>query len=258
MDIATVVGIISAFGLVIVAIASKGNFGIFLDLPSALIVLGGTFGATLINYPLKDIVRVLKVVKKAFFYQEKDLFNVIPQMVQFSRIARKDGLLALEKQLSNVSDQFIYEGIRMVVDGISADAIRQIMQNEIEFQKERHRVGISIFQAMGSYSPAFGMIGTLIGLILMLRNLNDPATIASAMSIALVTTFYGAIFANIIFLPIAGKLKERSTAEILRKQMIVAGILSIQSGDVPAIVEMRLVSFLPGEFRKFYIEEGLK
>jgi chemotaxis protein MotA len=258
VDISTFLGIISAFGLVILAIVSQGNVGIFLDWPSALIVFGGTFGATLINYPLKDIIRVFKVLKTAFFYKEDDHFNLIPQMVRYARIARKDGLLALEKVVGEIDDQFFYEGIRMVIDSISPDSIKQILQNEIDFQVGRHRVGISIFQTMGQYAPAFGMIGTLIGLILMLRSLNNPATIAQSMALSLVTTFYGATLANIVFLPLAGKLKERSTAEIMKKEMILAGVMAIQAGDVPGIVEQRMVSFLPTEYRKIYSEESLK
>lgn len=258
MDIATFLGILSAFGLVGIAIVSQGHFGVFFDVSSLLIVLGGTFGATLINYPIKDIIRVIKVVKNAFFYREEDWYSLIPQMVRYARLARKDGLLALEKVIPQVDDQFFRESLRMVVDGITPDSIRQIQQNEIEFQTARHRVGISIFLTMGQYAPAFGMIGTLIGLILMLRSLNDPAAIASSMAVALVTTFYGAILAYIVFLPIAGKLRERSTAETRKKEMVLAGVLAIQAGDSPAIVEQRMISFLPTGYRRLFAEENYK
>lgn len=255
MDIATFLGVISAFGLLGVAIVSRGDFTIFFNLSSLLIVVGGTFGATLINFPMKDIIRVMRVVKNAFFHKEVDYMGIIPDMVKYSRIARKDGILALDKVIGEVEDQFYYEGLRMVVDGTRPDMLKQILQNEIDFLAARHRVGISIFKTMGQYAPAFGMIGTLIGLIFMLQNLNDPAQIASAMALALVTTFYGAILANILFLPIAGKLRERSTAEVLKKEMILAGIMSIQSGDMPAIVEQRMVSFLPTDYRREYMEQ---
>lgn len=255
MDIATILGILSAFGLLGVAILSKGNFAIFFDLGSLLVVLGGTFGATLINYPMKDIIRVLKVVKHAFFRKEIDYFSVIPDMVRYSRVARKDGILALDKVIGEVDDQFYYEGLRMVVDGTKPEVLTQVMRNEIDFLAARHRVGISIFKTMGQYSPAFGMIGTLIGLILMLQSLNDPAQIASAMALALVTTFYGAILANILFLPLAGKLEELSTAEILKKEMILTGVLSIQAGEMPAVVEQRMISFLSTSYRKLYREQ---
>lgn len=257
MDIATFLGILSAFGLLGVAIISRGGFSIFFNLSSLLVVLGGTFGATLINYPMKDIIRVLKVVKNAFFSKETEYINIIPDMVRYSKLSRRDGLLALDKVIGEIDDQFFYEGMRMIVDGTKPNVINEIMRNEIDFLAARHRVGISVFRAMGQYAPAFGMIGTLIGLIFMLQSLDDVGKIASSMALALVTTFYGAILANILFLPIAGKLTERSTAEILKKEMILAGVISIQSGEVPGMVELRMVSFLPTEYRKIYMEENL-
>ncbi|MCP5053903.1 MAG: motility protein A [bacterium] len=255
MDIATFLGVLSAFGLVGIAIMSRGDFSIFFNVSSMLVVLGGTFGATLINFPMKDIIRVLRVVRKAFFHKETDFVSIIPEMVRFSRLARRDGILALDKVIGEVDDQFYYEGLRMVVDGTKVDVLTQIMRNEIDFLAARHRVGISIFKTLGQYAPAFGMIGTLIGLIFMLQSLNDASQIASSMALALVTTFYGAILANILFLPIAGKLRERSTAEILRKEMILSGILSIQSGEIPGMVEQRMISFLPTDYRKIYMEQ---
>ena len=257
MDIATFLGILSAFGLLGVAIISRGNFAVFFDFPALLVVLGGTFGATLINYPMKDIIRVLRVTKNAFFSKEQEYINVVPDMVRYSKLSRRVGILALDKIIGDIDDQFFFEGLRMVVDGIKPNVINEILRNEIDFLEARHRVGISIFRAMGQYAPAFGMIGTLIGLIFMLQALDDVNKIASAMALALVTTFYGAILANILFLPIAGKLRERSTAEILKKEMILAGVLSIQAGEVPGMVEQRMVSFLPTEFRKIYSEENL-
>ena len=254
MDIATFLGILSAFGLLGVAIMSRGDFTIFFNFPSLLIVLGGTFGATLINYPMKDIIRVLRVVRNAFFHKEIDYIGLIPDMVRYSRLARRDGILALDKVIREIDDQFYYEGLRMVVDGTRPDVLKQILRNEIDFLVARHRVGISIFKTMGQYAPAFGMIGTLIGLIFMLQSLNDASQIASSMALALVTTFYGAILANILFLPLAGKLKERSTAEILKKEMIMAGVLAIQAGDIPGMVEQRMISFLPTDYRRMYME----
>jgi chemotaxis protein MotA len=220
--------------------------------------LGGTFGATLINYPIRDIIRVLKVTQNAFFVKDEDYFQLIPQMVQYSKKARKEGTLVLDNVLKDIDDPFYYEGLRMIVDGISKDTVEQILRNEIDFMVARHRGGISIFNAMGQYAPAFGMIGTLIGLIFMLGTLNDPSQIASSMAIALVTTFYGAILSNIIFLPIAGKLKEKSQTEITKKEMILTGIISIQSGEIPRMVEQRMISFLPTEYRKIYIEKNMR
>ncbi|MCP4147928.1 MAG: motility protein A [bacterium] len=255
MDIATFLGILSAFGLLGAAIVSKGDFSIFLNFGSLMIVLGGTFGAALINYPMKDIIRVLRVVKNAFFHKETDYLSIIPDIVRYAKLARRNGLLALDKAIDEIDDHFYYEGLRLVVDGTKPAVLKEVLRNEIDFMAARHMVGISIFRAMGQYAPAFGMIGTLIGLIFMLQGLDDATQIASAMALALITTFYGAILSNILFLPLAGKLKERSKAEILKKEMILAGILAIQAGEVPGLVEQRMVSFLPTEYRKLYMEE---
>ncbi|MCP4219383.1 MAG: motility protein A [bacterium] len=255
MDIATLLGILSAFGLLGAAIVSKGDFSIFFNLGSMMVVLGGTFGAVLINYPMKDLIRVLRVVKNAFIHQEIDYLSIIPGMVRYAKLSRRNGMLALDKVIDEVEEHFYYEGLRMVVDGTKPEVVQQVLRNEIDYMAARHRVGISIFKALGQYAPAFGMIGTLIGLIFMLQSLDDASQIASAMALALVTTFYGAILANIIFLPLAGKLKERSTAEILKKEMILAGVMAIQAGEAPGLLEQRMVSFLPTEYRKIYMEE---
>ncbi len=256
MDIATILGVLSAFGLLGLAIFTQGNFAVFFNLNAFLIVIGGTFGALMINFPLKEIVKVFRVVKKAFVYKDDELLEMIPPMVRYARMARKNGFLALDKVLPEIDDSFLYEGLRMVVDRFSAEAIRDIMRNELTFTAERHRIGRSIFKTMGQFAPAFGMIGTLIGLIFMLRSLTDASQIASSMAVALVTTFYGAFLANVIFLPIAGKLEERSQAELLKKEMTLAGIMSIHAGDVPRMVEQRMISFLPEEYRVLYRKEN--
>ncbi len=258
MDIATLLGILSAFGLLGIAIVGQGDFTIFMNFTSLLIVMGGTLGATLINYPLKDVVDVLTVARKAFVEDKREYMDLIPEIVEYSRKARKSGVLALEHVIPTIDDLFLREGVRMIVDGISPSMTKDIMENEIECQVKRHGVGISIFKSMGQYAPAFGMIGTLIGLIFMLRSLNDVSQIASSMAVALVTTFYGVVLANTVFLPVAGKLKERSQGEILKKEMIVAGVLAIQKGEIPGMVEQRMVGFLPTEFRRIYFEENYK
>jgi chemotaxis protein MotA len=258
MDIASILGVVSAFFLLGMAIFSHGDFTVFLNLRALFIVLGGTFGATLINYPLKDVFGVIRVVKKAFVNRDDDHLEIISDFIRYSKISRKEGNLALEKVLKEIKDQFLSEGIRMIIDGVSMDNIKEILRNELNFLRARHRVGISIFKAMGQYAPAFGMIGTLIGLIFMLNQIDNPQVIAASMAIALVTTFYGAIISNIVFLPIAGKLEERSTSEILSKEMVLTGLLSIQKGEIPKIVEQKMVSFLPTQYRKIYVQEVMK
>lgn len=256
MDIATFLGILSAFGILAFAIITRGEFSMFFDLNSLLLVLGGTFGAILINYPMKDLVRVMRIVKNAFVHKENDYISIIPDMVRYSKYARKDGVLSLEKILDEVDDQFFYEGLRLIVDGAKPEVVNEVLRNEIDFLATRHRVGISIFKAMGQYALAFGIIGTLIALIPILRSLNDVNQIASSIALALITTFYGTVLANTLFLPIAGKLKECSEAETLRKEMILAGILSIQAGEVPGMIEQRMVSFLPTTQRRVYMKEN--
>ncbi len=256
MDIATILGILSGMGLIFVSIMSKGSITLFIDVGSILIVVGGTIAATLINFPLKDVLSVMGVVKNAFTHKAPDPSTTIRDLVKFAELARREGILALEDQMQNVEDEFLKQGIQLAVDGTEPELMRTIMGTEIAYLQERHELGQGIFKSMGTYSPAFGMIGTLIGLVLMLANMEDPSQIGPAMAIALITTFYGAVLANLIFLPIAGKLETRSKQEVMLKELVMEGVLSIQSGDNPRIVEQKLVSFIPPKFRK-EVQEAL-
>ncbi len=249
MDLASIVGIVLGLGFVVFGILQGGSIILFIDVPSMLIVMGGTIGATLVNYPLGEVIGVIKVVKKAFLHTEESPVGVIDTLVSFAETARREGILSLEQQAQSVEDEFLKKGIGLAVDGTEPEYIKEIMDTEIEYISARHRSGAAIFDAMGSYCPAFGMVGTLIGLINMLANMDDPSSIGPAMSVALVTTLYGAFLANLIFLPIAGKLKTRSASEILMKELCVEGIMSIQSGDNPRIVEGKLKAFLPPSMR---------
>jgi len=256
MDIATIVGILSGMGLLLVSIMSKGNLMLFFDMGSVLIVFGGTIAATLINYPLADVLSVMGVVKNAFTHKAPEPSETIRNLVKFAELARREGILALENQMQEVEDPFLKQGLQLAVDGTEPELMRTILGTEIAYLQERHELGQGIFKSMGTYSPAFGMIGTLIGLVLMLANMNDPSSIGPAMAIALITTFYGAVLANLIFLPIAGKLETRSKQEVMLKELVMEGVLSIQSGDNPRIVEQKLVSFIPPKFRS-QVEEAL-
>lgn len=250
MDLATLIGITSGVILVVFAISSSGSLRLFISYPSMLIVLGGTLAATLINYPLSDILGVLGVIRKAFFHKAPDPGDTIKTLVRFAEMARKEGILALEAQLDTIEDDFLKLGIQLAVDGTEPEMMRAILGTELASLQERHDVGQGIFTSMGTYAPAFGMIGTLIGLVLMLSRMDDPSKIGPAMAVALITTFYGALLANLIFLPIAGKLKTRSKQEVLIKELIMEGVLSIQSGDNPRIVEQKLMSFIAPKLRK--------
>jgi len=250
MDFTTLIGIVSGVGLVLVAIFMGGGISIFINIPSMMITFGGTLGATLINFPFSKVIGVLRVVKNAFFYREISPDEVIKQLVDFATIARREGVLALEQRISSLNDPFLQKGLQLAVDGTPPETIREILRTDIDYLASRHKVGQEIFNAMGTYAPAFGMIGTLIGLIQMLRTLDDPSKIGQGMATALLTTFYGALFANLICLPIAGKLKVRSEEEIFSRELIVEGILSIQSGDNPRIVEEKLKAFIAPRLRE--------
>jgi len=254
VDFATVIGILGGFGLVIVAMASGGGLSWFIDGPSAMIVFGGTFGAVLINYPIADVLGVIQVAKNAFRGKEQRTAAVINQLVEMSKIARKEGVIALQGMIPGARDPFLVKAIHLVVDGLDPAHVSQILETELDFIGERHRLGAEIFTTMGNFAPAMGLIGTLIGLVQMLKGMNDPGSIGPAMAIALITTFYGVILANLVFLPIAGKLKTKSAQELLIKQLIIHGILSIQSGDNPRVLEQKLHSYVaPRERRsRFY------
>ncbi len=244
MDLSTVVGLVLAAGLVVSAILVGGSITIFIDVPSILIVIGGTFACTLTNFPLKTVVGLTGVLKNAFFTKNINALDTVSTLVSFAERARREGILALEGSMDEIEDDFIRNGLRLAVDGVEPELIKDILQTELAFIEERHRNGQSILTYMGSASPAMGMIGTLIGLVQMLKNLSDPNAIGPAMAVALLTTLYGALFANLAFIPLAGKLKSRSQEEILIKEVAIEGVMSIQSGDNPRILEQKLLAFL--------------
>ncbi len=256
MDIATIIGIVAGMGLVIMTILMGGDAGVFIHVPSMMIVFGGSVAATLVNFPLAEMVGVMKVVKKAFQGASTESFDLIGQIVDLSKKARREGLLAIDKELANVEDEFLRSGLEMAVDGTEAETIRTIMETELSYLMERHKKGQGIFNSLGMYAPAFGMIGTLIGLIAMLQKLDDPSQFGGGMAVALITTFYGALIANLIFLPIAGKLKNKSNEEVVLKEMIIEGVLSIQYGEHPKNIQRKLMNFIPPEMREGATEES--
>lgn len=250
MDIATMLGVISAFGLVISAIFMGGGIGLFISVPSALIVIGGTLGTTMINYPLGDMLRVVNVVKNALFTHAVPATNLIKHFVTFANKARREGILSLESEMKNEKDEFLQKGIQLSIDGLEPQEIREILEIEVEFIQNRHQLGAEIFTTMGTFAPALGMIGTLIGLVQMLQSMDDPSSIGPAMAVALLTTFYGSVMANLVCIPIAGKLKARSKEEMLIKEMAIQGIMSLSNGDNPKILEQKLRAFVPPNQRE--------
>lgn len=249
MDLATFLGIFSALFLIIFAISSGSGLALFINIPSFMIVVGGTMGATLINFPLRDVLGLMTIVKNAFFIKVSSPAALVPTFVQFAGKARKDGILSLQESVDEIRDPFITKGLQLLIDGVEPQTIEGLLETEIDHLRERHRLGAEILSTMGAFAPAMGLIGTLLGLVQMLRSLDDPSTIGPAMAVALLTTFYGAIMANVGFLPLAGKLRTKSQEECLAKELAMEGVLSISYGHNPRVVEQRLNAFLAPKLR---------
>jgi len=250
MDLATLIGSIAVFAVVLIGIMMSGSLRPFWDPGSLFITLGGTIFSTLMSFPLRTFLDVLKITKQAYFTEDEDIGETINTLVRFADKARREGLLALDEDANDLKDPFLQKGIRLVVDGTTQELVRNILETEIAFVAERHRMGQSVFETLGSMAPAFGMLGTLVGLIQMLLKLNKPDEIGPGMAVALVTTFYGSVLANMVFLPIANKLKNRSAREIFVKEAVIEGVLSIQAGDNPRVVQEKLKSFLSPKERE--------
>lgn len=244
MDIATIIGVILGFIVIFWAILLGGSWRIFWDLPSVAITIGGMLCATLIHFSLPQFLGIFAVVKKTIVAKTPSPSELIQKIVNYATINRRDGALALEQEINKANNKFLARGLQMLVDGQSQDAIRELMTLEIQYLQERHSNGKKILEFMGSAAPAFGMIGTLIGLVQMLRNLSSPDQIGSGMAVALITTFYGALTANLIFLPLAGKLGLYSKAETIAMEMIVEGICAIARGENPTSVREKLHVFV--------------
>ncbi|MCF8105398.1 MAG: motility protein A [Desulfohalobiaceae bacterium] len=250
MDLSTILGIVAAFGLMLLAIMSGSGLMVFIEPQSMMIVGGGTAGALLVHYPFKEVLRAFSVARKTFFFKELPPTRLIGQLTEFAGKARKEGLLSLQSIAKNVEDPFLVKGLQMAADGHEPEALERMMIREIDYIRERHESGAEIFASLGTYAPAIGMVGTLIGLVQMLQTMDDPSTIGPAMAIALLTTFYGSVAANVLFLPMSGKLKARSQSELLKKELIVEGMNSILAGENPRIMEQKLHAYLQPKDRQ--------
>lgn len=250
MDIATLLGIVAGVVCVLVSILLGSTVAIFVHVPSVMIVVGGTIASTLINYPLKKVMGVMGVIKNTFLFKLPSFGGVIRQIVEYATLSRREGLLALESKLEDLDDPFMAKGIRLIIDGFPAETVREILETDLSQTSARHMTGKAILDSMGAAAPAFGMIGTLIGLVQMLQALDDPSKIGGGMAVALITTFYGALLANLVFNPLAGKLGQREKEEVLIREIVIEGVLSIQAGDQPQLVEEKLKSFLSPGMRK--------
>lgn len=250
MDIGTIVGLLITWVLVIWSLVSGAGIGAYLDFPSFLIVIGGTTGVIMASMPINKLASGLKSMTKAFIYIPQSPQALISQLVDFSVKARRDGILSLESEGENMRDEFLRKGIRLAVDGTEPDVIRTILETDLENMVSRHQANADMVVMLIDIAPAMGMIGTLIGLVAMLLNLSDPAAIGPAMSVALITTFYGSVIANMVGTPIVSKIKTRSKDEEHLRQIMLTGIMAIQSGDNPRIVEQKLNAYLPPSQRK--------
>ncbi len=245
MDLGVAIGIpFGLFCIVFSIIIGGFPLGIYWDLISVFITIGGSFGALMVATPPSTLRKMWTVFNIALRLQKLNINEVIPRIVAFSEKSRREGLLSLEDDLESLDDEFFKQGVQLVVDGTDPDVIKNVLYNEMSQLQSRHKIGIDMFDNWSKYAPAFGMIGTLYGLCGMLRSLGDPTLIGIGMASALITTFYGAIMCYLCFLPIKKKLEDRDQDEITVKEIILEGILSIQTGDNPRIVEQKLLAFL--------------
>ncbi len=261
MDLASIIGLSASFVFLIISILINADFNFaqaagMIDIPSAMIVFGGTICATLTSTQLNRAISGFKAIGKIFKEPENDPGTAISEIIDLANLARKEGILALEEAVQTLDDQFLKKGVMLIVDGTDPDLVRSIMETELSYQEQRHSESRAVWETVGSMGPAWGMIGTLIGLVMMLQNLDDPSTIGPAMAVALLTTFYGSLLANAVAIPAAKKMKQISVDEILIKEILVEGMLSIQAGENPRIIEEKLKAFLAPILRDNVGEDG--
>ncbi len=247
MDIATLIGLLGGTGILIAAILTGGSAILFINIPSLLIVVGGTFATVFIRFSMNEVINSVKVALNAFFAKLSVPQEIIQEIVNLANIARKNGLIVLEQQ--PIDDPFLKKAIMYCVDGHEAEFIQEVLEKEVSLTVERHELGQRVYKGMGDAAPAFGMIGTLVGLVQMLATMDDPASIGPSMAVALLTTLYGAILANLFFLPIADKLALRSEEEERNRKLIVQGVLGILRGLNPRVMAEFLETFLPPKQR---------
>ena len=252
MDLATVIGVLAGLGVVFYGMLSGGDISSYISVSSLIVTMGGGICATIISFPLADTIRALKVLPLIFKEPRSSAMSTISTLVELSQKARREGLLALESAQGELKDDFLKKAMELVVDGIEAEIVRTTMQLDIDSMAVRHQNAQSYFKTLAAQFPAWGMIGTLLGLINLLKTLDDPSGIGPAMALALVTTFYGSVLANFICNPIATKLGGNSSEEIRLREMMMEGVLSIQSGENPRLMEHKLKTFLSPDQRASY------
>lgn len=255
MDISTILGLILGMANIAFGMFTSGDTSVYLgmgSLVSIVLVLGGTIASVMVGYPQSKSFKLFQIVLSTFKQPKLDYTDAIKTLVSFSEKARREGLLSLEGDISELTDDFMQKGIQLIVDGTDPDLLKNMMEIEIDLLDADLVINGKVLESAGAYAPAFGMLGTVVGLIAMLQALNNPDALGPAMAVALITTFYGAIFSNAIFLPMGEKLGMRKDIYVMHKRMILEGVLSIQAGDNPRLLEEKLKTFLPVEARKAY------
>lgn len=251
MDLASILGLLLCFAMCAYGIIDNAgieNIGRYIDVPSAIITFGGSFFSVMASYSMADFLGGLKSFTLIFKTPSADVKAMIQKIIDLSNVARKEGLLSLEEAAGDLEDEFMKKGILLIVDGTDPDLVRGIMETELVSTEDRHKNKISFWDTLGSMGPAWGMIGTLIGLVNMLYEMDDPSSIGPSMAVALITTLYGSLLANWICAPVAAKLKANNSTEIMIKEIMIEGLLSIQAGENPRVIEEKLKSFLaPGD-----------
>lgn len=249
MDLATIVGLVAAIAFVVISVSLGGSLQSFYNPPSIMITFGGAFAATMVSYPINKFLNSLKAIRLVFKNKVLSEAEIIKKIIELSNIARKEGLLALEEATESIDDDFMKKGVLLIVDGTDPELVRNILETELIFIQGRHKDVAGFWEKLGEMGPAWGMIGTLIGLVNMLQKLEDPSTIGPAMAVALLTTLYGSMLANLVALPFANKLGVKSASEVLLKEVMIEGLLSIQAGENPRVIEEKLKAFLAPSLR---------
>ena len=268
MDLGTAVGFLFGMGIIFVGIfTSSGDPAAFYSWKALLIVIGGTLAATMVNYPLKNVLEIFSVLKNVFTSEKYDYQGMIESLTDKATKARKNGIMSLESDLSNIKEKFLRNGIELAINERDPNRLRTFLKLELNNIERRHSLGQEIFFYMGAYAPAFGMLGTVMGLIIMMNNFSGGgnggsidavefdvaakfAELLAGMGLALITTFYGVLLANLVFLPIGGKLKRKSDEELMLKNIVVEGIISIHAKEHPILIREKLMTFVPGSLRK--------
>lgn len=254
LDRSTIIGFVLGFTLILLAIILQGSLGIFISMSSVAIVVGGIVAATMVNYSFENIKGSFRTISNMMGAKSADLRTDMELMRVFSKKVRLEGLLVLDEEIKYVEDGFLKNGLQLAVDGFNEDSLEKILQDEIESRERQLRISVKVLDSMSEYAPAFGMIGTVIGMVLMLQNISDPESLGAGLSVALITTLYGTILANMVFGPLAGKLEYLSKLDLNRKQMFRAGILSMIEGENPRIMEKKMMIYLEPKSRAEYLK----